>query len=300
MKPSVSRSVLKKQSQNIKTYNKRIVCPYGTVPILRNSKNYNNTEKYFHPLSVGNPGTHIAGVMASGTAFRGVEGWFDANNLKVGKDQATYSQIYIGKKLYNRVNFIHAGFMIKPSHYGDGRVWSYGFWKGKDGKGCYNTACSGFVQVSHEVPIVEPIEIRSGKPSWLQCSIHQDKNTGNWWITLLSNPNVDIGYWPKELFDILADGANIVRAGGVVQASNSGSSPPMGNGKFPNVGVKDSAIFTNVGVLDDTYALHRMDSFTAMEVVDSYKCYKLRRRPFYRDFGFYFNYGGPGGNSCGV
>ncbi|KFK27738.1 hypothetical protein AALP_AA8G423000 [Arabis alpina] len=69
--------------------------------------------------------------------------------------------------------------MINPSFFPDARVWTFGFWKGKYGKGCYNTACYGFVQVSHVVPIVEPIDLLPGEPTGLHYSIHQDINTGN-------------------------------------------------------------------------------------------------------------------------
>lgn len=65
MKPSVSRSELKNQTGNNKTFKKKLGCPHGTVPILRNSKEYITntqlfTEKYFHPLSGDSPGTHVS------------------------------------------------------------------------------------------------------------------------------------------------------------------------------------------------------------------------------------------------
>ncbi|VVB17290.1 unnamed protein product [Arabis nemorensis] len=209
MKPSLARPESKNQSGNNTTYKK------------------------------------IAGVRTRNGPFHGVEAWFSGYNLDIGKDQASYSQIYIGSGSNNQVNFISAGFMINPGFFPDGRIWSYGFWKGKDGKGCYNTACSGFVQVSKEIPIVQPIDnLKPGESTW----------------------------WHS--------GANMVGVGGVVQASRSGSSPPMGNGnfpenKFPVTHPKRSAIFTNIEVLNYHY-----------------------ERP--SSLGFYFNYGGPGGNSCGI
>ncbi|VVB14074.1 unnamed protein product [Arabis nemorensis] len=217
MKPTVSRTELKNHTGDDKTsFKTRIGCPTGTVPILRNIKEFITTSEHFadkdlHPLSADSPGTHIAGVRSRNGPFHGVEAFFDGHNLNIGKDQASYNQIYIGSGLNNEVNFISAGLM------------------GKDGKGCYNTACYGFVQVSETAPIVEPIDFSPGKPSWLHYSIHQDKNTGNWWLTQLRSdaPNEDIGYWPKELFNLFQNGANMVGVGGVVQASHSGSSPPM-------------------------------------------------------------------------
>ncbi|KAL0694810.1 hypothetical protein Bca4012_061990 [Brassica carinata] len=265
---SISRPELKMQTAENKTSNKKkIECPNGTVPILKNTKEYVKNsqvfvEKHLHPLSADSPGLHIAGVRSIGGPFRGVEAWFSGNALNVGKDQ------------------------------------------GKDGKGCYNTACSGFVQVSKVIPIVEPNVLKPGVPRWLRYSIHQDKNTGNWWITQLMKdaPNEDIGYWPKELFNLLDNGANMVGAGGVVQASPSGSSPPMGNGILPNGGPQDSGVFTNIEVLNSNYEQRKMDSFPFESLADCAKCYGLRigSQKRFPHLGFFFNYGGLGGNECGV
>ncbi|KAF8100614.1 hypothetical protein N665_0220s0018 [Sinapis alba] len=312
MKPSVSRPELKMQTWKNETSNKKkIGCPTGTVPILRNTKEYVTNsqmfaEKHFHPLSADSPGTHIAGVRSSSGPFRGVQAWFSANSLNVGNDQVSYSHIYIGSGSGNEVNYISAGWIINPGLYGDQRVWTFGFWKGKDGKGCYNTACSGFVQVSKVVPIVEPYYLNTGVPGWLRYSIHQDTNTGNWWLTqhMEDAPNEDIGYWPKELFNLLDNGANMVGVGGVVQASRSGLSPPMGNGNLPNGGRQDSGVFTNIEVLNSNYEQRKMNSFRTENLLDSEKCYGLRigtvKRFRRTHLGFFFNYGGPGGISCGV
>jgi len=65
MKPSVSRHELRNQTDNTKTYKNKMGCPDGTVPILRNSKEYITNaqlfaEKYFHPLSSESPGSHVS------------------------------------------------------------------------------------------------------------------------------------------------------------------------------------------------------------------------------------------------
>ncbi|KAF3540528.1 hypothetical protein F2Q69_00025018 [Brassica cretica] len=309
MKPSVSRTELKSQIGINKVQKQKIPCPDGTIPVWRNTKEFTtNTqvlaENHVHFLSPDSPGTHLAGVRSLNGPYHGVEAWFKMFELDIAKDQASYSQIYIGNGSNNEVNFISAGWMINPSIFGDGRTWTYGFWKGKDGKGCYNTACPGFVQVSQTVPIVQPIDVPTGQFLWLHYSIHQDKNTGNWWITELGEPNIDIGYWPKELFNLLDNGAIMVGAGGVVQASRSGSSPEMGNGQLPNVNhPNDSAIFTNIEVLDSNYVQRKMNYFPTEVLLDSPKCYGLTigKESIFRDLlGFYFNYGGPGGNSCGI
>nr|VDD26980.1 unnamed protein product [Brassica oleracea] len=266
IKPSVSRTKLKSQIGIKKVQKQKIPCPDGTIPVLRNTKEFITNaqvlaDKHFHPLTADSRGTHISGVRSHNGPYRGVEASFEVVSVDIAKDQASYSQIYIGSGSNNEVNFISAGWMVNPSLFGDGRTWTYGFWKGKDGKECYNMACSGFVQVSQKVPIFKPIGFRAGETVWLHYSIHQDKNTGNWWLTEalgLGEPGVDLGYWPKELFNLLDNGANMVGAGGVVQASRSGSSPEMGNGQFPNVNhPENSALLTNIEVLDSSYEQHK-------------------------------------------
>ncbi|KAL0739725.1 hypothetical protein Bca4012_081238 [Brassica carinata] len=290
MKPSVSRTESKSQIGINQVQKLTVPCPDGTIPVWRNTKEFITNaqvlaEKHVHPLSADSPGTHIAGVRSHNGPYRGVEAWFDVLQQDIAKDQASYSSIYIGSGSNNEINFISAG------------------WMGKDGKGCYNTACSGFVHVSKTIPIVQPIDFPAGKTVWLHYSIHQDKNTGNWWLTELGSG--DIGYWPKKLFNLLNNGANMVGAGGTVQASPSGSSPPMGKGQFPNVNSPEkSAGFTNIEVLDSNYKQHKMNYVPTEVVLDSPKCYGLTiGKKFFLQpnrLGFYFNYGGPGGNSCGV
>lgn len=74
-------------------------------------------------------------------------------------------------------------------------------------------------------------------------------------------PNIDIGYWPKELFNLLDNGGNIVGVGGAVQASPHSSSPPMGNGKFPDGMPRDSATFSNIKIVNSNYEEVKIDSF---------------------------------------
>ncbi|XP_010456388.1 PREDICTED: uncharacterized protein LOC104737818 isoform X2 [Camelina sativa] len=254
-----------------------------------------------HPL-LKNHTIQIAGVKQHGGPYHGITAWHDGYNLDIKQDQASYSQMYLGSGYYGEVNFISVGMMINPSIFGDGRLWSYGYWKGKNEKGCYNMACPGFVQVSSMVPMVQPFKFKPGDKEVLQWSITKDQQTGNWWI-IQNKPNAFIGYWPKELFHLMDDGANMVGVGGVVQASPSGLSPPMGNGKFPAHGPLRAALFSNVDVLNSKYEKRRINTLPVEELLDS-KCYGLRvgkRVKFWTTpLGFFFNYGGPGGISCGV
>ena len=44
--------------------------------------------------------------------YHGVEAWFKMFEIDIAKDQASYSQIYIGNGSNNEVNFISAGWMV--------------------------------------------------------------------------------------------------------------------------------------------------------------------------------------------
>ncbi|EFH48419.1 hypothetical protein ARALYDRAFT_351553 [Arabidopsis lyrata subsp. lyrata] len=224
-----------------------------------------------HPL-LQNHTIQIAGVRSRAGPFHGVEAWYDGYALNVGRYQISYSQIFIGSRLNNQNNFIQAGYIINPGFFRTGQLWTYAFWKGKDGKGCYNTAFDGFIQVSRKFPIVQPIDLKPGVPDWSRWSIHQKLVA----YSISNGPNEDIGYWSKELFNLIDNGATTVGVGGAVQASGSGESPPMGNGNFPVGGRLDSALVTNIEVLDSNYNNRKMNSFPTEIMVYSPKCYGVR------------------------
>lgn len=101
------------------------------------------------------------------------------------------------------------------------------------------------------------------------------------------------------------NGGNMVGVGvgGVVQASPLGPSPPMGDGEFPKGDGDGSSTFRNINALDFDYERRRIDSFPIETLLDSVKCYGLiigKDRPHHDPRGYFFNYGGPGGNSCGI
>ena len=124
----------------------------------------------------------------------------------------------------------------------------------------------------------------------------QDQVTGNWWMVLYDN--VRLGYWPKEIFSHLQEGATYLQYGGWVFISPQGNSPPMGSGHLPNNDYNRSSYFKNIKFLDSTYQEVDILDYNTGTYVDS-RCYNII---YWRDQGFYgkiFTYGGPGGN-CGT
>uniref|UniRef100_M4DCY5 Neprosin PEP catalytic domain-containing protein n=1 Tax=Brassica campestris TaxID=3711 RepID=M4DCY5_BRACM len=333
MKPSFSPHDSTNKTGNNATYKTKIACPYGTVPILRNTKEFNTdaqifAEKHFNQILADglDPLTHIAGVRSEPGPYRGVQAFFKAYNLDLRDDEASYNQIYIGSGLNNGDNFLMTGLMINPSLYGNDSVWTFGFFQGKDGKGCYNTGCPGFVQLSPRNPIAFPVGMKPLEAGNIRCPIIATKShslsrrneatrswqhtslhpSGNWWLSTLgyNSFKVDIGYWPKELFNLMDNGGNIVGAGGVVHASPFGTSPAMGHGQFPKqpVPLDGSPTFSDVKVMNSKYESHRMDYFPIEKLLDSPQCYGIEiginEPPHHDHRGFFFDVGGPGGNTC--
>ncbi|KAL1197073.1 Protein neprosin [Cardamine amara subsp. amara] len=305
LEPSFSISKPKNQVKNGSKSKNIIECLNGTVPILKNTKEYVASaryweEKIFKPHTAESHGSHIAGVRSEGQGpYHGVSATLSVHDLNISGDQASYANIYVGSGVNNEVNFIQTGWMVNPSLFGDGRTWSYGYWKGANGKGCYNTICPGFIQVSKTDHLSGPLPHFPGElDRAMSISIQQDKKTGNWWTSDIrrNEPDVHIGYWPKELFDLLKNSADIVGVLGEVQASPSGISPPMGNGHRPTEEDIGSAHVEEVQIIDSNFVVQGSGKYKFENILDSDKCYGLIDG---KD-SILFKYGGPGGNSCGI
>ncbi|XP_033138382.1 uncharacterized protein LOC103846698 isoform X2 [Brassica rapa] len=256
MEPSFSSWKPKRQTKNKIENRISINCPNGTVPILRNTKEYIANakywaEKHFNPLTEDSPGTHV-----------------------------------------------------NPSLFDDGRTWSYGFWKGANGAGCYNTICPGFIQVSTTDPLSVPFPYPRKGDRAVNPSISQDYATGHWWTILVraTKKDIKIGYWPKELFDIIGRSVDMVGVTGVVQASPSGISPPMGNGHLPTQKEDESARVKNLLIVDTKYNFMPSRNYKLEKLLDNNKCYGLKdgKKPIFAKEYNLFTYGGPGGDSCGI
>ena len=135
-------------------------------------------------------------------------------------------------------------------------------------------------------------------------NILKDKITGNWWTTDVkySGPDTHIGYWPKELFDLIANSVDMVGVTGAVRASSSGISPPMGNGLLPTEDEKASAHVKNLEILDSEFIVQESNKYNLEKVLDNNKCYGLKdgKKGISFKESILFTYGGPGGDSCGI
>ncbi|KAF3546510.1 hypothetical protein DY000_02000209 [Brassica cretica] len=260
-----------------------IGCPNGTVPILKNIKDHAaNTqyfaEKYFNPLTVESHGTHyygdlklikklrnlkFAGIrLQKDGPYYGIAAWISVHDLNISRDQASFANMYVGNRVNNKENFIQVG------------------WMGVNGAGCYNTVCPGFIQVSKDDPLSEPLPYAPEGKRNIALAIQQDTDTGHWWVTDIEEgdkPDIHIGYWPKELFDLMGDGGNILGIGGAVQSSSSGVSPPMGNGHLPTKKDMDSARVSEFLYRYENSDFKNYYQYSKLDkLLDTEKCYGLK------------------------
>uniref|UniRef100_A0A7N0VBL7 Neprosin PEP catalytic domain-containing protein n=1 Tax=Kalanchoe fedtschenkoi TaxID=63787 RepID=A0A7N0VBL7_KALFE len=174
----------------------------------------------------------------------------------------------------------------------------------RDNSGCYNTQCPGFVQVDKQIPINYAFQKTSvAGNNDLHFSIletthilDQDEQTGNWWLTV-SKDNVNVGYWPKELFQDLANGAHVASWGGQTFPGSNGQFPPMGNGNKPSGLYRDTCYFDAIKY----YGGGQSYDITPSEVdryVSGSDCYDLQLTEHHEPLDitpFAFTFGGPGG-----
>ncbi|TXG46639.1 hypothetical protein EZV62_027861 [Acer yangbiense] len=129
--------------------------------------------------------------------------------------------------------------------------------------GCFNITCPGFVQTNPKLALgihLDPVSSSGGPQYFLPIGIYQDPNTGNWWLKILQNYEVVVGYWPKELFAYLWRSASLVEWGGEVYSQNVKEHPPhtktqMGSGSFPQTLKGYAARIKNVRIMVTTLKL---------------------------------------------
>ena len=126
--------------------------------------------------------------------------------------------------------------------------------------------------------------------------------TGNWWF-VVTEQNVMVGYWPKEIVPYLTKGAMDVAWGGISISGNDGISPPMGSGEYPDGFYDRAAYFRNIHYLKEGLKqISVLDNDTNVEeaIVDTSGCFKLQNDKLTTSdyWGYRFAFGGPGGSIC--
>ncbi|OAY77557.1 hypothetical protein ACMD2_09853, partial [Ananas comosus] len=119
-----------------------------------------------------------------------------------------------------------------------------------------------------------------------------DPNSGNWW---LSYQNIDVGYWPNEIFTHLASYATSVQWGGEIvnnDVNGQHTTTQMGSGHFAEEGYRKASYFRNVEVVNSADALIPPQS--AGTNAGNPNCYDIQTFSN-ANWGFYFFYDIVGG-----
>ncbi|MQL93600.1 hypothetical protein Taro_026228 [Colocasia esculenta] len=266
-------------------------CPKGSIPIERiqgndlfTNNNLVNHTFHKHPhhflgqreMQQGNDEEVHECYSSSPDKTYGLKATLNVWNPKVEKQhEFSVSQVWlIGGE---QMNTLEAGWAVFPTMYGTTETRFFIYWTPDQYKtGCYNLRCPGFVQTNPHTTLdsyLLPISVYGGPQYAIDVEIFKDKITGNWWLRL---QGVDMGYWPKELFPYLLEGANYAHFGGEIYYRRVGShtSTQMGGGHFAEEGFKKASFFKNVQFLDDSYVYQTLVHVDVGEEVK--KCYDVK------------------------
>ncbi|XP_075641954.1 protein neprosin-like [Castanea sativa] len=210
-------------------------CPDGMVPIKRNTENDLKRAKLateihnsiYKPLTIDRPGTHYAVVRTKHTnVYHGGSAIISIYGLGVSETQYSSARI----KVQNGPDSIEVGWTVNPTLYNDVLTRLYTFTKTANSS-CFNTLCNSIIPTSTDIPLGAAIEPSSTVKQQFEMKfmLFWDSSNGNWFLKFGQDETV-IGFWPKNVFTALGDGANFVEWGGEVFSPPGVPSPPMGSG----------------------------------------------------------------------
>ncbi|VVA99645.1 unnamed protein product [Arabis nemorensis] len=284
-------------------------CPENTIPIRRTKKEdilrAESIERFGKKtppgiLEVTASGHHeyaIAG--ATGGKFFGTKASINIWKPSVAhNDEFSLAQTWLVSGDGGSLNTIEAGWQVYPQIYGHNNPTLFIYWT-RDGyqtTGCYNLACSGFVQTNKQYSVGAAYTTFSqynGIQYALNLLIWKDKPTGNWWLRI--NEDVYMGYWPGSLFTSLGSGATRNEWGGEVYVRDGvHSTTDMGSGHFAVEGYGKASYIRNLKTVDATNTLR--DPAGLYSFATNSNCYSYQKGSNGTTFGSHFYYGGPGKN----
>jgi len=289
-----------------------IECPKGTVVIQRTTKEDLIRAKYHfrrHLLDDADPGSGYS-TSSYGYDFAGIYLKPDANKkyYGVGATITIYQPVASSQQISAAIirlesggpgygGYVETGWMVNPDLYNDNRARLFTKWSQVNNgrvSGCYNTDCPGFVVQSSSIPLnayFANISKVNGIQYEYRFSIKQDSSTGNIWA-FINNGNVALGYWPKELFTNLGNGADTVFWGGMVY-SNLPNSPPMGSGLFKNGNYGNTCYMKQMSVRTVPGAPF-VTADDALVLYKNSRCYNVAGYENVGSWGYRFLFGGEG------
>ncbi|EDR02747.1 uncharacterized protein LACBIDRAFT_307948 [Laccaria bicolor S238N-H82] len=174
--------------------------------------------------------------------------------------------------------------------------------------GCYNLECKGFVQINNNWQLggtFGQYSVTGGvqKGVDLQWYFYQ----GNWWLYLRGAGAYDaVGYYPGSIYNggQLTKSAQLIEYGGeVLRFTTAVAWPQMGSGMFPDKGFEQAAyqnaIFYSPPDVNGS-ASPTVWSDLTKAVIGSRSCWDINITESAQggDWGTFFFFGGPGGDTC--
>ncbi|KAJ3669818.1 hypothetical protein LUZ60_010142 [Juncus effusus] len=284
-------------------------CPPGTVLIKRVTKEdlikaKNQTRRlnpYYdikYKMRQNDHFSFMSFYPKDGQVFHGASASMEVIEVDgVSGTQSSGASIMIAKNVLGGkpISVIQFGWEINYHNYGDNITrfiisWLSG---GSQNTGCENMNCPGYIQLSHGT--TPGTIIPQGD---IELSVSLDKNTGNWFLHFVDNDNEVLGYFPKELFNNLADADN-VQMGGSVNSNYEEPSPKMGTGYLPS----DSRSITAAKFNRVRLANQNDMWIPPYRKIDKIYMYNDLNKTYYDikellddgTEGYSFAYGGPGG-----
>ncbi|XP_020212824.1 uncharacterized protein LOC109797254 [Cajanus cajan] len=318
---SESRTVI------FQTWQKSGSCPKGTIPIRRILKEdllraasldgrfaqkppavFKNSTTAFN-LNFINPNESkiyvpenrsAAYLVTMGYNYIGAEADINVWNPRVQlPGDFTTAQIWL--KTGNGPDFesIESGWTVNPNFYGDARTRLFAYWTKDSYKstGCFDLACSGFVQTASQAVLgaaFEPVSSEDGPQYVFNFGMFWE-DSGRWWLRIKNN--VPVGYWPAELLGNLKHSATLVEWGGQVFSGQVKKQSPhtatgMGSGDFADGKWGNACFMKNVRIKDYSLKLKYPDFVNA--VADEPYCYNsLNYMEHYGEEPIFY-FGGPG------
>uniref|UniRef100_A0A2N9IKQ9 Neprosin PEP catalytic domain-containing protein n=1 Tax=Fagus sylvatica TaxID=28930 RepID=A0A2N9IKQ9_FAGSY len=233
-------------------------CPDGTIPIRRMTRDDLERVKLatkihaskYEPLTADKPGTHYAIVRTKDTnrKYGGGSAIISVYNPKVEGTQYSSGRI----KVQNGPDSIEVGWTVNPTLYKDSRTRLYTFTKTAN-SACFNSLCNAIIPERPDIPldyVLEPISTPESSYD-RKFMLFWDPANGNWFLKI-DEDDKEIGFWPKNVFTALANGANYVEWGGEVFSPPDVPSPPMGSGaKFLAEDTKYDAYCRKIKIIDE-------------------------------------------------
>ncbi|WP_343654463.1 neprosin family prolyl endopeptidase [Paraburkholderia caribensis] len=248
------------------------------------------------------PGDSQQHYYARGVQFvdnYGADSWLNVWSPSVADHEMSLSQLWVVGNTGDQKQTVEAGWQVYPNRWNSSNSALFIYYTTggyKDGTGCYNVDCDGFVQIARNIYLGSGFDHYSARDQtqW-GFELQYKRNTdGNWWLFYRGGGDwIAVGYYPKALF---GDGTLSVKADKVAfggEDTGSLSAKQMGSGERA-LGQFGKAAYQNTAFYIDTRVVSQWASLSP-EIPDP-SCYTATINNIFGDWGTYLYFGGPSCN----